>query len=79
MLEPAGELQGGLIEVDKCQMGYCRCPAPVEQGAFGQHQVGAVGHAEVRAAVAHDDAQLPRLPFQEAALAGAGQGSGQDC
>jgi uncharacterized protein YidB (DUF937 family) len=47
----------------------------VEQGALGQHQVGAVGHAEVRAAVAHDDAQLPRFSIQEAALAGAGQGS----
>ena len=47
----------------------------LEQGALGEHQIGAAGHAEIRAAVAHDDAQLPRLARRKAALAVAGQGS----
>ena len=68
-IEPPGQQLGCLVEGLEPEMQKIGLAAMLEQGPLGQHQIGALGEAEVGAPVADHDDELARPAVRERAFA----------
>ena len=73
VVEPSSKLGGNLKEIVEGNMRGAVATAKLKQLALGEHQIGAAGNAEIRAAVTDDDLHGRKMRFGKRTLAVPGQ------